>query len=605
MMKNYITVIVIITIAFIISTPSANAGGGTKCAACGIVVGLLEETKAKSFEVNLAVGLLCGKECSKDLKKDAESMIKNQTNPDDVCGYMNVCTGNCSLFPTWPLPSLPPKPPQDPKNNKRRVLTSLKTLALMRNLNLKSIDELNLIDDKNSFFGLMQILTHIFNPTIENPLIHDEYLIKHIKTQLKDNIPDHPCGKNISCIKHRFLDLHWPVSDGDGDVFATVKNRGLRGSHWRGADCDDKNPNIYPGRKVAANTNDTSIDHDCNGISGGNASGSFEDIFCSKTERRGFIHIGDSATAHFHLPPQWLTANGWNVHNVYNDATDELDQPACAWGTGYKDSDACPYAPNKIKGSSIADRLRQRNLCNHRDFQNIGVNGARTTAMAPLIQSAARDVNLDHKVLVVYSPIGNDVCNGHPGTTHMTPPQVFHDNVFKQMNMLNEKLPVGSYILMVGMIDGRVLWDHLHNHTHPLGTKYEDVYSFLNCAECNPCHGWLNKNETLRNETTKWAQSLNAEYQVILKTAKTDFPNLNIQYFYAPLDVMINDYVKTGGVATDIIEPSDGFHPSQLGNELLGQLMWEHLEKNFPDAIGAVNPYNEEITKQFGDQGGF
>ena len=111
-MKNYITVIVIITIAFI-STPSANAGGGTKCAACGIVVGLLEETKAKSYEVNLAVGLLCGKECSKDLKKDAESMIKNQTNPDDVCGYMNVCTGNCSLFPTWPLPSLPPKPPQE------------------------------------------------------------------------------------------------------------------------------------------------------------------------------------------------------------------------------------------------------------------------------------------------------------------------------------------------------------------------------------------------------------------------------------------------------------------------------------------------------------
>ena len=43
----------------------------------------------------------------------------------------------------------------------------------------------------------MQILTHIFNPTIENPLIHDEYLIKHIKTQLKDNIPDHPCGKYI------------------------------------------------------------------------------------------------------------------------------------------------------------------------------------------------------------------------------------------------------------------------------------------------------------------------------------------------------------------------------------------------------------------------
>ena len=32
---------------------------------------------------------------------------------------------------------------------------------------------------------------------------------------------------------------------------------------------------------------------------------------------------------------------------------------------------------------SIYQRLRERNLCNHRDFQNIGVNGARTTSMQP------------------------------------------------------------------------------------------------------------------------------------------------------------------------------------------------------------------------------
>lgn len=119
------------------------------------------------------------------------------------------------------------------------------------------------------------------------------------------------------------------------------------------------------------------------------------------------------------------------------------------------------------------------------------------------------------------------------------------------------------------------------------------------------CHGWLNKNESLRNETTKWAESLNAQYEIIMQTAKTDFPNLNLRYFYAPLQEMIENYVKKGGAASDVIEPSDGFHPSQLGNELLGELMWNHLEQDFPEAIGEVNPYNEEIRKRFGGQGGF
>ena len=40
----------------------------------------------------------------------------------------------------------------------------------------------------------------------------------------------------------------------------------------------------------------------------------------SNMERRGLIHLGESATARFHLPSQWLTANGWNIHNVYSDA---------------------------------------------------------------------------------------------------------------------------------------------------------------------------------------------------------------------------------------------------------------------------------------------
>lgn len=39
---------------------------------------------------------------------------------------------------------------------------------------------------------------------------------------------------------------------------------------------------------------------------------SYEDLFCEGTEQRGVMFLGDSATAHFHIPPSWLTANGWH-----------------------------------------------------------------------------------------------------------------------------------------------------------------------------------------------------------------------------------------------------------------------------------------------------
>jgi acyloxyacyl hydrolase len=54
---------------------------------------------------------------------------------------------------------------------------------------------------------------------------------------------------------------------------------------------------------------------------------------------------------------------------------------------------------------SIYQRLRERNLCNHRDFQNIGVNGARTTSMQPpgVINAFQRNPADDHPVLVFYA----------------------------------------------------------------------------------------------------------------------------------------------------------------------------------------------------------
>ena len=77
--------------------------------------------------------------------------------------------------------------------------------------------------------------------------------------------------------------------------------------------------------------------------------------------------------------------------------------------------------------------------------------------------------------------------------------------------------------------------------------------------------------------------------------------------FYEPdFRGRIEEYVRTkGGVPSDLIEPSDGFHPNQLANELLSEQVWSVLETSYPRAIGDVNPHNAEIENLFDDQGGF
>ncbi len=67
----------------------------------------------------------------------------------------------------------------------------------------------------------------------------------------------------------------------------------------------------------------------------------------------------------------------------------------------------------------------------------------------------------------------------------------------------------------------------------------------------------------------------------------------------------INDYVAFGGDAFDLIEPVDGFHPSQTGNMVLASKLWEDLATNRPSWIPKRNPNNAAILSLFGDQGGY
>lgn len=92
--------------------------------------------------------------------------------------------------------------------------------------------------------------------------------------------------------------------------------------------------------------------------------------------------------------------------------------------------------------------------------------------------------------------IGNDVCaksfNG------MTTPQVFKENILKLLNYLDETVPAGSHLVILGLADGDILYDYLHDEIHPLNVTYRTVYDFLNCLKISPCWGWLNSNDTVR-----------------------------------------------------------------------------------------------------------
>lgn len=62
---------------------------------------------------------------------------------------------------------------------------------------------------------------------------------------------------------------------------------------------------------------------------------------------------------------------------------------------------------------------------------------------------------------------------------------------------------------------------------------------------------------------------------------------------------MFTEYQEAGNELKDLIEPADGFHPSQAGNALFAQKFFEYLETEHPETLGPVNPYNKEIDALF------
>ena len=60
-----------------------------------------------------------------------------------------------------------------------------------------------------------------------------------------------------------------------------------------------------------------------------------------------------------------------------------------------------------------------------------------------------------------------------------------------------------------------------------------------------------------------------------------------------------------GGEVWQLIEPIDGFHMNQIANAMIADEYWNIISTNHADWLGSVNPYNDAITKIFGNQGGY
>ncbi|XP_003788638.2 acyloxyacyl hydrolase [Otolemur garnettii] len=401
----------------------------------------------------------------------------------------------------------------------------------------------------------------------------------------------------------RAIETSVPLKDIDSDKYSIFPT--LRGYHWRGRDCNDNNKLVYPGRRP--DNWDVHQDTNCNGIWGVDPKDGipYEKKFCEGSQPRGIILLGDSAGAHFHISPEWITASQMSSNSFSNlpvALSDEIDWPQLSGVTGFLDP------TSRIKEKSIYLRLRERNHCNHRDYQNISKNGASSRNLKRFLESLSRNQLLDQPAIVIYAMIGNDVCNGKADPVpEMTTPEKLYSNVMQTLKYLNAHLPNGSHVIFYGLPDGTFLWDNLHNRYHPLGQLNKDVtyaqmYSFLNCLQVSPCHGWMSSNKTLRTLTSERAEQLSNTLKKIATSEK--FTNFDLFYMDFAFHEIIQEWQERGGQPWQLIEPVDGFHPNEAASVLLADHFWKTVQLRWPHILGKENPFNPQIEKVFGDQGG-
>ena len=183
--------------------------------------------------------------------------------------------------------------------------------------------------------------------------------------------------------------------------------------------------------------------------------------------------------------------------------------------------------------------------------------------------------------------------------TSYTPVDEFYTDAVATLQRLDNMLPPGSTVVSLALFNGELLYDTMHALQHPLGSSYANVYDYLACLGVSPCYGWLNSNAEIRRQTTEHANRLNDEYRKIAAQSSTLFKNINYLFYSADYNKIFADYGKGGLQIANLVEKVDGFHPSQAGNAAMAMDFYGWLEREHPEALGPVNPYNAQLDEQF------
>ncbi|XP_041376837.1 acyloxyacyl hydrolase-like [Gigantopelta aegis] len=566
-------VVVCVLCLMALSTPSCQSSGvplqermargvngGSNCATCSIVLGLIYQlSEIHNETVVKAMERLCSFLPSQfkepcDVAVDFLTpfliqIITDEETPDAVCLSLGFCT-------------------TDPGHQTCRLWPKPKT-------------------DFNSAVKLRRALIEKITRT----------------KLLEPSICKLPGIKEICAWVDTTIGHHLPSFDVDVDGFSNVQT--LRGYSWRGADCNDDRSDVHPGTRPV--DSDVTFDSNCNGIYGSDPTSTrpYEDVLCGGTQPRGIAVLGDSVGAHFHLPEEWFDSRKLSpkvFENLPFIIENEIDWPEMSSVTGTNHIN-CFYA--KLHLSVLHTLLYSTSKCGL--VLIIPCNIIKSFN----IHSLRRNQLKDYPMLIIYSLVGNDVCNGHADTfAHMTTPQEMYDNALKTMLYLDKVLPPNSSVMMTGLAEGRFLYDSLHDRIHPIGrlhndVTYPDLYDYFNCLEISPCTGWMNTNKTVRDMTSERAEQLSAALQDLANNNASLFTNFKLYYMECPLNIGFRFWAKYGLPTWKLIEPVDGFHDNQFGQALTAQIAWDYFEKNHPEILGSINPNNAEIERIFGQQGGY
>ena len=110
---------------------------------------------------------------------------------------------------------------------------------------------------------------------------------------------------------------------------------------------------------------------------------------------------------------------------------------------------------------SVYKYLREWNLCNNNDYQNVAVNGGDSGNTWGNIHALKRNPKTDYPLLMFMELIGNDVCS--KSFDGMTKPADFKAKILKLLNYLDTTVPSGSHLFILGLADGDVLYENLHD----------------------------------------------------------------------------------------------------------------------------------------------